>query len=58
MLLSTGDECEIVGACVDGPCENGATCTQDGDQFQNYTCHCVEGWTGKINHEQLNIGIL
>ena len=30
--------------CVDQPCQNGATCI---DAVNDYTCNCVNGYTGK-----------
>ena len=37
-LLAELDECES------GPCQNGAACE---DKFNNYTCSCVAGYTGR-----------
>ena len=31
--------------CIQSPCENGATCSQTGIQFQ---CLCRNGWTGDL----------
>ena len=39
----TGALCEERGACVDQPCQNGATCNQDLDDAANYTCSCDSG---------------
>ena len=30
--------------CVGQPCQNGATCI---DAVNNYTCNCVDGYTGR-----------
>ena len=30
--------------CAGQPCQNGATCI---DAVNNYTCNCVDGYTGK-----------
>ena len=46
LLLCAGDLCEIEGACLSGPCENGATCQQDDLDPSNFTCECAPGWTG------------
>ena len=39
-VLLPGLLCEIRGPCVDGPCVNNATCSQEG---ANYTCSCTPG---------------
>lgn len=37
-LLTSGERCEVVGSCVSMPCQNNATCEQDGDSGYNCTC--------------------
>lgn len=34
-----------VSPCLSQPCQNSGTCVRNG-MTQNYTCHCVAGFTG------------
>ena len=43
MFLTLGALCEEAGACLWEPCENGATCMQNEEIADNYTCQCVSG---------------
>ncbi|KAK3607491.1 hypothetical protein CHS0354_010303 [Potamilus streckersoni] len=38
-----GEPCQDINECQSNPCQNGATCT---DQVNNFTCMCVAGFTG------------
>jgi len=40
----TGQFCEEVGACVSNPCQNGASCLNQGTLA--YSCACVPGYSG------------
>ena len=35
----------IDNPCQNNPCQNGATCTSNGDGYQ-YTCTCTQGYFG------------
>ena len=44
----------LIDQCVSNPCVNGANCT---DGYNDYTCACVAGYTGKNCEKGERIGV-
>ncbi|CAH1772854.1 unnamed protein product, partial [Owenia fusiformis] len=45
---------EPIDECANAPCGNGSTCIDD---INDYTCECLEGFTGKNCDEQIEVDI-